>query len=247
MASELTAAVLEELKHVEHLLRKMEDRPKLGRPKKLHVEIGMTVSDCVCDERGGLFNTGDVDLAVVLCKLYNHAPALIAAAKATTSAEQRAVEARAELEQLAQSPDGRRQIDMLAAERVMVWVRRTRADVYQERTDDPEVPDGEWYAALGNEWWARDGDKWKDVAYVEDEGCCREDYEQGWRPTTSIADAWQLVEKMRADDYDVQVTARRWTTTCYIEQYESIKAVITNDTAPLAITIAAIIAGGEAT
>ena len=116
-----------------------------------------------------------------------------------------------ELAELATTPDGLRQIDAMAAERVMGWVVHHRNTAL-------------YYPADYNI-------STKPASAISE-----------WRPTTSIADAWQLVEKMRADDYDVQVTARRWTTTCYIERYESIAAVITNESAPLAITIAALLA-----
>ena len=70
-----------ELENMEKHMRKMEDRPHIGRPKKMRVELGMSINDCICDEHGGLFNTGDEDLAVLLCWLYNNAEDLIDAAK----------------------------------------------------------------------------------------------------------------------------------------------------------------------
>jgi hypothetical protein len=70
---------------VRRKLRDMEDRPRLGRPKRMHTEEGMAgVHDLVCDETGGLFNTGDSELASVLCLLYNNFEAMAAAIEEPT-------------------------------------------------------------------------------------------------------------------------------------------------------------------
>lgn len=60
------------LQSVKRIIDEMNDRPQCKAPKKLHTELGTTIHDCVCDEQGGLFNTGDADLASLLCILYNN-------------------------------------------------------------------------------------------------------------------------------------------------------------------------------
>ena len=64
------------------IMRDMEDRPRLGRPKKMHTEEGNGHHDLVCDEKGGLFNTGDSELASPVCLLYNNADELLSAYEA---------------------------------------------------------------------------------------------------------------------------------------------------------------------
>jgi len=135
------------------------------------------------------------DLENMAASLDGQLSALIAAAKATTSAEQRAVEARAELEQLAQSPEGRRQIDALAAEIV------GRVPVI-------------------------------------------------WSPTTSIADAWQLVGRLAKSNIRIRLIDDRdridkWSVRFYGYPSSTKIEYITHDDECIAITIAAILAGGE--
>jgi len=173
--------------------------------------------------------------------------ALIAAAKATTSAEQRAVEARAELEQLAQSPEGRRQIDALAAERVMGWVRRTNGDVggYATGEDVPEH-EREYDLRLCEYWWEKlpDG-MWKSHGSAEGS---RD--ESAWSPTTSIADAWQLVGRLAKSNIRIRLIDDRdridkWSVRFYGYPSSTKIEYITHDDECIAITIAAILAGGE--
>ena len=100
---------------------------------------------------------------------------------------------RAELEQLAQSTDGRRQIDALAAEIV------GRVPVI-------------------------------------------------WSPTTSIADAWQLVGRLAKSNIRIRLIDDRdridkWSVRFYPSSTKI--EYITHDDECIAITIAAILAGGE--
>jgi len=170
------------------------------------------------------------DLENMAASLDGQLSALIAAAKATTSAEQRAVEAeervkeptRAELEQLAQSPDGRRQIDLLAAERVMGWKRfdyvfgKKAANKYTFYCDQLHRSDG------------------VDI--------------EPWSPTTSIADAWQLVGRLAKSNIRIRLIDDRdridkWSVRFYPSSTKI--EYITHDDECIAITIAAILAGGE--
>ncbi len=144
----------------------------------------------------------------------------------------------AELEQLAQTPEGRRRIDAMAAERVMGWVRRTNGDVggYATGEDVPEH-EREYDLRLCEYWWEKlpDG-MWKS------HGSAEGSYdESAWSPTTSIADAWKLAEKMRDQLPVVSWTGADWKCTFYSDD-EAGFPTANAATAPLAITIAALLA-----
>lgn len=153
---------------------------------------------------------------------------------------------RAELEQLAQSPEGRRQIDALAAG-VMGWTHRTNNDVMGTTNDD--LAHDEYWRDKGDQlddcWWYKDsaGD-WRVAAYAVDQP-----YEcDAWSPTTSIADAWQLVDALWAKhEWRLWLEPSwqgQWSGLCY-HKGTFIAQSGWFEEATLAITIAAILAGGE--
>lgn len=102
--------------------------------------------------------------------------------------------------------DGNRRIDAMVAERVMGWIRKTNRHASGYADDHVfEEPD-EWWDELDNNWYdGADPTDNNPLDQVED-GTCREDGE-GWYPSTRIAAAWEVVEKMRELGRAVLITA----------------------------------------
>jgi hypothetical protein len=150
-----------------------------------------------------------------------------------------------ELAELATTPEGLRQIDAMAAERVMGWVRRTNGDVggYATGEDVPEH-EREYDLRLCEYWWEKlpDG-MWKS------HGSAEGSYdESAWSPTTSIADAWKLVDALWAKRgwrlWAEPSWQGHWSGLCYHKGTFVAQSEWFED-APLAITIAAILAWAE--
>lgn len=89
------------------------------------------------------------------------------------------------------------ELDRLVAAKVMGWGRRTNAETCGYEPDDKD-----WAQEYDNQWWL----KGEAQAYVDDEGLCREEANDGWSPSTSPADAWGVVEKMRRDGWGLSIT-----------------------------------------
>lgn len=156
---------------------------------------------------------------------------------------------RAELEQLAQSPDGRRRIDALAGNMfcflpTIVWGA------------GHEGEDG-WYVST-HKWGPfkdkGDIEKWiAEHPVIHGKPVVLQTVDDWPDFTTSIADAWQLVEKMRGDGwfYDlgdhIQTSEHfgRFFTPFHPPGGKIIDVHFIAATAPRAITIAAIMAKRE--
>ena len=86
------------------------------------------------------------------------------------------------------------QLNVMAA-KVMGWVRRTHNDVMG--TTNADLEDDDYWRGKGDQldelWWYKDTEGWWKIG-----GYAKEQYESAaWSPATDIADAWELVEKMR--------------------------------------------------
>jgi len=79
-----------------------------------------------------------------------------------------------------------REIDALVAEKVMGWTL--------ERYEDgrPAKTPADYADAANNDGWSWHGQPGDSEAYT-------------WKPSTDIAAAWQVVEKMRAEGWSVQL------------------------------------------
>jgi len=99
--------------------------------------------------------------------------------------------------------DVNRRIDAMVAERVMGWTRKTNGYAIGGYSfkPEPEDADDEWYNELDGNWYDSKGER---VAEVED-GLSPEDGQDGFYPSQRISSAWEVVEKMRADDWLVTV------------------------------------------
>ncbi len=120
------------------------------------------------------------------------------------------------------------ELDALIAEKVMAW----------ERSD--AMPQGAWARDKECEtavWWRRPGDSiWSCSRCWSGE--CPRPY------STSIADAWTVVEKLIqlfGGDIHIECLNDEWgVSTCYQDSDESWNEFIRGDTAPLAICYAAL-------
>lgn len=133
-----------------------------------------------------------------------------------------------------------RELDRLVATRVMGW----RLD------PDPNMP---------RAWQCREGERWVWAGYlaadpmIDDDGVPDIHPICGTRrfdPSSSIASAWEVVEKMRADEFALRLldqTHRTRLWDCRFYKYPESTAIEyqSADTAPLAISLAALRACGE--
>lgn len=83
--------------------------------------------------------------------------------------------------------------------------------------------------AVGFYWIDVDTDFWMDMSGW-----------QGWRPSTNIAQAWQVLEKFPWPDYHVAVYTRGSAWSCDIQKIDGRLCAETEETVPLAICMCAL-------
>ena len=138
-----------------------------------------------------------------------------------------------------------RELDALVAEKVMGWKRRRIVECYPGMVgvplDDPRLDDY---------WWTSDNRPTNEIARDEGGGAVGECNECGkvygaGSPSTDIAAAWTVVEKLRGCDQwpEIGATGRSWY--CEFEGEPGVIVEGFGDTAPLAICRAALKAVGH--